>query len=82
MPEEKLFHVEIALLMRHLFHLAGSAPQDPAPQLRMAVLGNTAQSGLIAAAMSIRAALCQSPQGRQALRDLGLEPVLQQVEGE
>jgi hypothetical protein len=40
------------------------------------------KAGLLAAAMDLRELLAQSPDGRQALRDLGFEPVLQDVEGE
>lgn len=42
----------------------------------------SAKAGLLAAAMDLRGLLTQSPNGRQALRDFGFEPVLQNVEGE
>jgi len=44
--------------------------------------GAAASAGFLAAAVELRDLLAQSPQGRQALRDLGFEPVLQDVEGE
>ncbi len=42
----------------------------------------TAKAGLLAAAMDLRALLTQCPDGRQALRDFGFEPVFQHVESE
>lgn len=42
----------------------------------------SAKAGLMAAAMDLRELLAQSPDGRQALRDFGFEPFLQNVEGE
>ena len=44
--------------------------------------GSAASAGFLAAAVELRDLLAQSPQGRQALRDLGFEPVPQNVEGE
>ncbi len=44
--------------------------------------GGSAKAGLLAAAMDLRDLLAQAPDGRQALRDFGFEPVLQNVEGE
>lgn len=44
--------------------------------------GKNAECALLAAACDVVDLLAQSPDGRQALRDLGLEPVLQHVEGE
>lgn len=40
------------------------------------------QRVLLAAACDVVDLLAQSPDGRQALRDLGFEPVLQNIEGE
>ena len=40
------------------------------------------KQALLACAHDVYRLACQSPEGRQALRDLGLEPVLQHVEGE
>lgn len=45
-------------------------------------LGATQAAGILACADALRDLLAQSAQGRQALRDLGFEPVLQHVEGE
>lgn len=41
-----------------------------------------AKRALMAAARDLVELLAQTPEGRQALRDFGLEPVLEQVEGE
>lgn len=43
--------------------------------------GKSADYALLAAACDVVDLLCQSPDGRQALRDLGLEPVLENFEG-
>jgi|GEM_PF-2809442 len=40
------------------------------------------QAGKAAAALDLVRLLAHAPQGRQALRDFGLEPFLDQVEGE
>lgn len=63
------------------FELADSSiafqhrPADVVP------FGNTMQAGLLLSAMELRDLLGQIPEGRQALRDLGFEPVLQNLEG-
>lgn len=44
--------------------------------------GKSGDHLLLSAACDVVDLLAQSPEGRQALRDLGLEPVLQHVEGE
>ena len=48
----------------------------------VAALGDTSKAGLLAAALELRDQLGELPQGRQALSDLGFEPVLEHVEGE
>jgi hypothetical protein len=48
----------------------------------VAALSGTPQAGLLAAANDLRDLLAQTPHGRQALRNLGLQPVLQHVESE
>lgn len=44
--------------------------------------GGTAKAGLLAAALDLRELLAQIPEGRQALRNFGFEPLPQDVEGE
>lgn len=75
---------QMAVLAADLFERAGSflLLPEPRPELAVAAAGDTARAGLLAAAVALRRTLCQSPQGRQALRDLGFEPVLEHVEGE
>lgn len=48
----------------------------------VASLVDTSQAGLLAASMELHDLLAQSPDGRKALRDLGLEPLFQDVKGE
>lgn len=45
-------------------------------------LGDSMQAGALLAAQELRELLCQCPQGRQALRDLGFQPLLEDVESE
>ncbi|MDA8522008.1 hypothetical protein M5C95_14690 [Acidovorax sp. NCPPB 4044] len=40
------------------------------------------KAGLFAAAVDLRDLLAKSPQGREALRDFGFQPILEHVEGE
>ncbi len=74
----------LALMARGWFHRAG---WDIAwrHQIQATDLvhddGKSADYALLAAACDVVDLLCQSPDGRQALRDLGFEPVLQHVEG-
>ncbi|MCS4508909.1 hypothetical protein [Xylophilus ampelinus] len=64
------------------FALAGSHIAFPVEHSAVAARSDTAKGGLLAAAAEARELLGQSAQGRQALRDLGFEPVFHQVEGE
>lgn len=75
---------DMAQLAAELFVRADSSIVFPVrrPELAVAAAGDTARAGLLAAAVALRGALCQSLQGRQALRDFGFEPVSEQVEGE
>lgn len=38
--------------------------------------------GVLAAVAEVYLVACQSPEGRQAVRDLGFQPILEKVEGE
>lgn len=71
----------VAALAAGLFLRADTSIKFPASAADVAHKGGP-QAGLLAAAIDLRALLAQSPQGRQALRDFGFEPVLQHVEGE
>lgn len=74
--------VLIANQSARLFDLAGSSVSFDLGPADLAPLGDNMRTGLLAAAMELRDLLAQTTQGRQALRDLGFEPVLEHVEGE
>lgn len=82
--EPHAFALATASLAALLFLRAGSSIKFPATAADVAhkAAENGPQAGLLAAAIDLRALLAQSPQGRQALRDFGFEPVLEHVEGE
>lgn len=44
--------------------------------------GKSVEHALLAAACDVVDLLAQCPDGRQALRDLGLEPIFEHIEGE
>lgn len=64
-----------------LFLEAGTAIQNPYPELKLAQLPQL-QQGMLISAISIRRLLCSTAEGRQALRDLGFQPLLDDVQGE
>lgn len=64
------------------FSMADSHIAFPSCASDVAQQGGTAKAGLLAAAIDLRDLLAQSPNGRQALRDFGFEPVFHYVEGE
>lgn len=76
----KAFVLNAANLCVRLFRLASRPialeyrPCDVIP------LGDSMQAGALLAAQELRELLCQCPQGRQALRDLGFQPLLEDVE--
>lgn len=82
--DSQAFAVAVAALASLLFSQAGSNIKLPgaAADVARKAADNGPQAGLLAAAMDLRALLAQSPQGRQALRDLGFEPILEHGEGE
>jgi hypothetical protein len=57
----------------HLFHAAGSHIAFPVGACDVAALGDCPKAGLLAAAIDLRALLARSPEGLNALRDLGFE---------
>ena len=72
----------LAALAGRWFEAAGFSIAFPCLPSDIACEGAAASAGFLAAAVELRDLLAQSPQGRQALRDLGFEPVPQNVEGE
>lgn len=72
----------VAACAARWFSAAGSHIAFPACPTDVAREEGSARAGFLAAAMELRDLLAQSPDGRQALRDLGFEPLLQDVEGE
>lgn len=72
---------EMAALVSDLMRRAGSALSSRCPELQM--LNSTPlQQGAMLAAVAMRRVLCSTAEGRQALSDLGFEPVLDDVQGE
>lgn len=65
-----------------LFELAGCSVALPLQAADVVPYGDTMRSGALLAALELRQLLAQFAQGRQALRDLGFEPVFEHVEGE
>lgn len=72
----------VAACAARWFSAAGSHIAFPACPTDVAKEKGSARAGFLAAAMELRDLLAQSTDGRQALRDLGFEPLLQDVEGE
>lgn len=72
----------VAACAARWFSAAGSHIAFPACPTDVAREEGSAKAGFLAAAMELRDLLAQSSDGRQALRDLGFEPLLQDVEGE
>lgn len=72
---------EMAAMVANLMCQSGSAVMAPVPELQMLV-ANPVQQGALMAAVAMRRVLCSTPEGRQALRDLGFEPVFDDVQGE
>lgn len=65
-----------------LFEAAGQHISFEVSSVELAVNGDCTKAGLLAAALDAREVLASTPEGRQALRCLGFEPVAQKVEGE
>jgi hypothetical protein len=65
-----------------LFRAAGFRVSMQVCSLDLALQGDGSKAGMLAAGLDLRDLLMSSPEGRKALRDLGFEPVLEQVEGE
>ena len=64
-----------------LFDLAGCSVSLPLQAADVVPYGDTMRAGALLAALELRQLLAQFAQGRQALRDLGFEPVFEHVEG-
>ena len=80
--DAKAFAIAVAACAARWLELAGSHVAFPLQASDVAREEGTAKAGLMAAAMDLRACLCQSPCGREALGDFGFEPVLQHIKGE
>lgn len=65
-----------------LFELAGCSVALPLQAADVVPYGDTMRAGALLAALELRQLLAQFAQGRQALRNLGFEPVFEHVEGE
>ena len=78
-----------AALVEALFALAGewlrvseSHLAFPIRAADVAAAGDSSRAGLLAAAVDLRRLLCAAPKGREALRNLGFERFLQNIECE
>lgn len=80
--ESAAIAVAVVACAARWFSMADSHIAFPHHASHVAHEAGTAKAGLLAAAMDLRDLLTQCPDGRQALRDFGFEPVLQNVEGE
>lgn len=80
--DTKALSVAVAACAARWFELSGYHVSFRLQPSDVAIEGGTAKAGLVAAAMDLRACLCQSPSGREALRDFGFEPVLQDIKSE
>lgn len=63
------------------FHASDRSGRYPTSAAEIALLGASANAGLLAAGCDLRNLLAQSPDGRQALRDFGFQPFLEHIEG-
>lgn len=80
--DAKALAIAVAACAARWLDMAGSHIAFPLHPSHVACEEGTAKAGLMAAAMDLRELLTQSPDGRQALRDFGFEPVLQHIKGE
>lgn len=76
------FALAVAGCAARWLSMSGSHIAFPLHASHVAQEGGSAKAGLLAAAMDLRDLLGKSPDGRQALRDFGFEPLLQDVESE
>ena len=76
------FALAVAACAARWLSISGAHIAFPLHAIEVAREEGTAKAGLMAAAIDLRGLLAQSPDGRQALRDFGFEPVLQHIEGE
>lgn len=76
------FALAVAACAARWLSMSGSHIAFPLHASHVAREEGTAKAGLMAAAIDLRDLLTQSPDGRQALRDFGFEPLLQDVERE
>lgn len=72
---------EMALTVHGLFVEGGSLLSARDPEVCMLRV-TPLQQGVLIAAIALRRVLASSAEGRQALRDLGFEPVFDDVQGE
>jgi hypothetical protein len=80
--DQQAFALALADFASGLFHAAGSDISFEPIATHVAMLGDTAKAGQLAAAMDLCGLLAKSPHGRKALADFGFQPLFQHVEGE
>lgn len=81
-PAAMLIAEAMARTAANLFCAAGSHLRFPGSAVQVAELGDTAKAGMLAAAIELRDQLSRSTEGREALRHLGFQKLLDQVERE
>ena len=80
-PVQRHTHALANVAVR-MFEMAGRHIAAPVTPLNVALEDSPARAGVLACALELRALLLETAQGRQALSDLGFQPVLQHIEGE
>ena len=85
-PQDASPHQRMVLTMANhcsrLFLLADWLISHPCGPAEVVQKGDTMRSGALLAAIELRDLLAESSEGREALRNLGFQPRLQQLEGE
>ena len=72
----------MANLCSGLFLQGGRHISAPSSAVMLVKGGDSTKTGLLAAAHDLRDLLLKVPSGREALRNLGFEPLLEGLEGE
>ncbi len=73
---------ETVALCARLFFAAGSHISAPEKPLDLLLLDDPRKAGVLACALELRSLLLGTEDGRKALRDLGFQPVFEEIEGE
>lgn len=80
-PGEQKTVFLMANLCAWLFRQGGGHIRCSSSSAALVKCGDSAKTGLLAAAYDLRELILKVPYGREALRDLGFEPLLERFEG-